>query len=55
MDYLVDHALYASAPFEVGGFILYSSHLTPDGSLYRAERGYALKSDSPHPLPRSTD
>lgn len=43
MDYLVDHALYASAPFEIGAFILYSSHLTPKGSLYMAERGYALK------------
>ncbi len=43
MDYLVDHALYASAPFEVGAFILFSSHLAPGGSLYRAERGYALK------------
>jgi 2'-5' RNA ligase len=43
MDYLVDHALYTSAPFEVGEFILYSSHLSPNGSLYRAERSYALK------------
>jgi 2'-5' RNA ligase len=43
MDYLVDHALYASAAFEVGVFILYSSHLTPNGSLYRAERAYRLR------------
>ena len=44
MDYLVDHALYASAPFEVGEFILYSSHLSQNGSLYRAEQTYRLKS-----------
>jgi 2'-5' RNA ligase len=43
MDYLTDHALYASAPFDVDGFILYSSVLTPNGSLYRAERAYRLK------------
>lgn len=44
MDYLVDHALYASAPFEAGEFILFSSHLSPNGSLYRAEQTYALTS-----------
>ncbi len=43
MDYFVDHALYVSTPFEVGAFILYSSVLTPNGSLYRAERAYRLK------------
>jgi 2'-5' RNA ligase len=43
MDYLVDHALYASAPFDVGAFILYSSLLTPNGSLYTAEHAYRLK------------
>ena len=43
MDFLTDHALYASAPFDVEGFILYSSVLTPNGSLYRAERAYRLK------------
>lgn len=42
MDYLADHALYASQAFEVGAFILYSSKTTPNGSLYRAERAYAL-------------
>jgi 2'-5' RNA ligase len=42
MDYLVDHALYASAPFGVDEFILYSSYLSPNGSLYRAEQTYAL-------------
>ncbi len=42
MDFLVDHALYASMPFEVDEFILYSSQLTSDGSLYVPERSYAL-------------
>ncbi|MGD0189691.1 MAG: RNA 2',3'-cyclic phosphodiesterase [Rhizomicrobium sp.] len=41
-DYLADHALYASVPFEVNGFVLYSSHMSPNGSLYRAERAYRL-------------
>ncbi|MGB8365847.1 MAG: RNA 2',3'-cyclic phosphodiesterase [Rhizomicrobium sp.] len=43
MDFLADHALYASVPFEVAGFILYSSVRTPNGSLYRAERAYRLR------------
>jgi RNA 2',3'-cyclic 3'-phosphodiesterase len=43
IDFLADHALYASEPFEVASFILYSSTLTPNGSLYRAERGYRLR------------
>jgi RNA 2',3'-cyclic 3'-phosphodiesterase len=43
MDYLTDHARYAAAAFEVAGFILYSSMLTSDGSIYRAERAYALR------------
>jgi 2'-5' RNA ligase len=41
-DFLTDHALYASEPFEVGGFILYSSVLTSDGSIYTAERAYRM-------------
>jgi 2'-5' RNA ligase len=43
IDYLTDHALFASGPFEVNGFILYSSLLTSDGSKYRAERAYQLR------------
>jgi len=43
MDYLHDHALYSAPPFEVRGFILYSSQLTPNGSLYRAERAFPLR------------
>jgi RNA 2',3'-cyclic 3'-phosphodiesterase len=46
MDYLTDHALYSSAPFAVNGFILYSSLLTSDGSIYRAEHAYRLRSPS---------
>jgi RNA 2',3'-cyclic 3'-phosphodiesterase len=42
MDFVVRHALYASAPFEVEEFILYSSHLSPNGSSYVAERSYPL-------------
>lgn len=43
MDYLTDHALYAGPSFDVEAFILYSSVLTTDGSIYRAERAYRLK------------
>ncbi|HTT99901.1 MAG TPA: RNA 2',3'-cyclic phosphodiesterase [Rhizomicrobium sp.] len=43
MDYLVDHALYATAPFETRAFILYESQLGPNGSLYVPQRSYALR------------
>ena len=43
VDFLTDHALYASVPFAVNGFILYSSLLTPNGSIYRAEKAFRLK------------
>ena len=46
MDYLTDHALYSSRPFTSGAFILYSSLLTSDGSIYRAEQAYRLKETS---------
>lgn len=42
MDYLSDHGLYTSPPFEVSEFTLFSSRLTPNGSIYVAEREYAL-------------
>jgi 2'-5' RNA ligase len=42
VDWLTDHARFASEPFAVEGFILYSSQLTSDGSKYRAERAYRL-------------
>jgi 2'-5' RNA ligase len=43
LDFLADHALYASQPFAVNGFILYSSLLAAGGSIYRAEKAYRLK------------
>ncbi|HTK80200.1 MAG TPA: RNA 2',3'-cyclic phosphodiesterase [Rhizomicrobium sp.] len=43
MDFLHDHALYSSGPFEVNEFILYSSKTTPNGSIYVAEREYPLQ------------
>ena len=43
ITFLAAHALYASGPFGVNAFILYSSTLTPNGSLYRAERSYRLE------------
>jgi len=43
MDYLVDHALYASVSFVAEEFILYESHLGPNGSLYVAQRHYPLR------------
>ena len=43
MDYLTDHALFASPSFDVRGFILYSSQLSPNGSIYRAEKAYKLR------------
>jgi 2'-5' RNA ligase len=42
VTFLAAQALYASPPFEVNTFILYSSRLTPNGSIYRPERAYAL-------------
>jgi RNA 2',3'-cyclic 3'-phosphodiesterase len=43
VDYLTDHALYASPSFEVNEFLLYSSTLTPNGSIYTQERDYKLR------------
>ena len=43
MDYLTDHALFTAPPFEVEEFVLYSSVLTSDGSIYRPERAYPLR------------
>jgi len=43
ITFLSAHALYASGPFEVNAFLLYSSTLTPNGSLYRPERSYRLE------------
>jgi 2'-5' RNA ligase len=43
MDYLTDHALYASGPFEARAFTLFSSHLSANGSIYTPERVYPLR------------
>lgn len=43
MDFLHDHALYASGPFELREFVLFSSKTAPGGSLYVAERTYPLR------------
>jgi 2'-5' RNA ligase len=43
MDYLTDHALFTAPAFEVEAFVLYSSVLTSDGSIYRPEGAYPLR------------
>jgi 2'-5' RNA ligase len=43
ITFLVTHALYASGPFDVSSFILYSSQMTPNGSIYCPENIYALE------------
>jgi RNA 2',3'-cyclic 3'-phosphodiesterase len=43
MDFLVDHALFQAQPFEARAFKLYSSTLSPSGSLYMPERDYPLR------------
>jgi 2'-5' RNA ligase len=43
MEFVAHHALYASGAFAVDGFILYSSKMTSDGSIYRAEKAYRLE------------
>ena len=42
IHWLADHALYSSPPFEALEFILYSSTLTPNGSVYAPESVYPL-------------
>jgi 2'-5' RNA ligase len=43
MDWLTDHALFAAPAFRVEEFLLYSSMLTSDGSIYRPEQAYRLR------------
>jgi 2'-5' RNA ligase len=43
MDYVADHSLYSSGPFEVTEFALFSSRLTSNGSIYVVEQEYPLK------------
>jgi len=42
MDFIADHSLYTSGSFEIAAFTLFSSRLTPNGSIYVSEREYAL-------------
>jgi len=42
-EFLAAHNLFDSGPFAVGAYSLFSSHQTSKGSLYRAERSYALE------------
>jgi 2'-5' RNA ligase len=42
VQFLTQHALYASGPFRVDHFLLFSSHLGAGGSVYHPERVYEL-------------
>ena len=42
MQFLTHHALFASGPFPVNRFVLFSSQLGSGGSVYHAERTYPL-------------
>jgi len=42
VQFLTHHALFASAPFGVKEFVLFSSHLGSGGSVYHKERVYPL-------------
>ena len=41
-DYLVQHNLFRSAPFEVTHFTLFTSFLNREGAIYVPERSYEL-------------
>jgi 2'-5' RNA ligase len=43
-EYLVQHNLFRSAPFEVTHFTLFSSFLNHNGAIYSVERSYELAS-----------
>ena len=42
VQFLTHHGLFASEPFKVEHFVLFSSHLGSGGSVYHAERIYPL-------------
>ncbi len=42
VQFLTHHALFASGPFAVDDFVLFSSQLSHGGSIYHAERVYPL-------------
>jgi 2'-5' RNA ligase len=44
MAFLAHNSLFAGAPFSVERFVLFSSELSHQGSIYRAERFYPLQS-----------
>lgn len=41
-QFLILGSLFSAGPFEVNHFVLFSSHLTPNGSIYNPERVYRL-------------
>jgi RNA 2',3'-cyclic 3'-phosphodiesterase len=43
VQFLSHHALYASGPFMVNRFVLFSSHMGQGGSVYHPERVYDLQ------------
>ena len=43
MEFLTHHALFASGPFPVTRFVLFSSHQGSGGSVYHPERLYELQ------------
>jgi 2'-5' RNA ligase len=43
-DYMAEHALFRTEPFQVESFTLYSSFLSASGAIYRAEADYPLES-----------
>ena len=42
VQFLTHHALFASGPFPVDDFVLFSSQLSHSGSIYHPERVYPL-------------
>jgi 2'-5' RNA ligase len=43
VQFLTRHSLYASGPFPVDAFVLFSSHPGQEGSVYHPERVYPLE------------
>jgi 2'-5' RNA ligase len=43
VQFLTHYALFASGPFAVDHFVLFSSHLSHNGSIYHPERIYPLQ------------
>lgn len=42
VQFLTHGSLFAAGPFPVTSFVLFSSHMTPNGSIYNPERVYRL-------------